>query len=386
MCINSRKQDLLWYVALGELSKPYIAATIHCREDVRWLQTCGWDAILYTQADGEFKTPECVKEVAVCRNRPIVFRFFFELLLVLRLLVARRKPAFVMFRGTGTYLIALALRLMGIPYGVEFCGPPSSFVRARTWHDWGYPLTREQLRHARVIIALTQELADLAAKIASPRAVIAVTGVGVNCRDYRIASESGSPHHDGPVLAFLGTIYADRGLGRTLDAVAELHRRGVRARLVVVGDGSDRMRAEQRAADLGLADAVEFKGWVAPENVPEALAECDLLVAMYEHALHLTLGGINPMKVWTSLAVGKPVLLHNPGKYDTYQDVPGIFSCPQTAPTDIADRVVEVWSSCGRDELAAAGMAGRRYVAENVTWLAHVRVIDQSIRQALQSA
>jgi len=370
----------LWYVALGDLSRPYIAATIHCREDVRGLRKCGWDATLYSQADGPVNSPADVPETVVCKNRPIVFRVVFEILMIFRLLFSRRKPDFVLFRLTGTLLFGMVLWLMRVPFGVELCGPPACFLKQRLRRPWGYLSSRFFLKHASVIVTLMREMAPLAGKIKHPDSVVVVTGVGVNSEDYQLA---GAPNEsaDGPVLGFLGTVYADRGLDWTLQAVSQLRARGLHARLVIVGDGAYRQEAEKIADGLDIGDHVDFKGWVLPENVSEALSPCDLMVAIYRHTPSLTIGGINPMKVWTSLAVGKPVLLHNPGSSDSYCRIPGVLCCPRTDPSDLADRIDDIWRTEGRSGLIRAGLSGRDYVAREVTWLGHAKRIDEAIRR-----
>lgn len=372
----------LWYVALGNLGKPFIAATIHCREDVRGLRRCGWDATLYSQADQPISTPEGVKESVVCKNRPLIYRLIFELAMCLKLL-SRAKPDFVMMRGTRLVLFTLALRLTGVPYGLELCGPPQCFLgKGGFLGNWG---DRYLIRHAAVFICLTRELEELVLPLKRPDAAVAVTGVGVNSETYQVARSQTPNTFEGPVLGFLGTLYADRGLGCLIDGVAELDRLGVKAKLLVVGDGPYRAQAEQKAKDMNLGDRIVFKGWVCPDKVADALAECDLTVALYEREIALTVGGINPMKVWTSLAVGKPILLYNPGKFDAYASVPGIFVCPQARPAEVAELVAQTWSRLGRKGLAQAGIAGRKYVEQNVTWLSHAQVIDRTIRQAIHT-
>jgi len=375
----------LWYVSLGNLSKPFIAATIHCREDVRGLRKCGWDATLYTQADGPVSSSDDVDEVVVCKNRPAIYRIVFEVALVIRLILTRQRPDFVLFRGAGLLLLGLALWLGGVPFGIELPGPPQCLLNGRDFWRRGYWASRFLLKHACAVIVLTEELADLASEIKAPKAIVTVTGVGVNADDYRVAVAARESQHEGPVVGFLGTIHLDRGLNLTLDVVAELNKQNVRAMLVVVGDGAGRGQAEEKAAALGISQKTVFKGYVQPDDVSEALGECDLIMALYEHSQYLTVGGINPMKVWTSLAIGKPILLHNPGKFDAYSGIPGIFSCPPTDPVGVAELVAELWRSHGPHGLAQAGLAGRQYITQNVTWLDHAKMIDKTIGQALQS-
>jgi glycosyltransferase involved in cell wall biosynthesis len=287
-----------------------------------------------------------------------------------------------MFRGTGLLLISLVLALLRIPFGLELCGPPQCFLK-KSHSLLRYPGDVFMLRNASVIIALTRELAELASEIKKADAVVSVTGVGVNSEDYQVIASAGETNSDGPVLGFLGTLYADRGLGNAIESVAELNKCGIKARLVVVGDGPYRGEAEQLTARLGIGSQVDFKGWIKPDKVSGILADCDLMLALYERSPEMTVGGINPMKVWTSLATGKANLLYNPGKFDAYSGVPGIFTCPNTVPADVAKLVADLWKRLGKKGFIQAGLEGRKYIEEKVTWLEHTRVIDQTIRQMI---
>jgi glycogen(starch) synthase len=72
---------------------------------------------------------------------------------------------------------------------------------------------------------------------------------------------------DPPVVVCLGRLVQDKGFDVALDALAHVVQRFPAARLVVAGDGPEREALSQRAVRLGLQDAVEFAGWVAPEQV-----------------------------------------------------------------------------------------------------------------------
>lgn len=71
---------------------------------------------------------------------------------------------------------------------------------------------------------------------------------------------------DGPVLiGFLAEIRPKKGLDVLLQAVALLHRRGLDVRLAVGGDGDLEAQAV-RARELGIAEIVEWRGWVSDKN------------------------------------------------------------------------------------------------------------------------
>ncbi|MEY9856021.1 glycosyltransferase involved in cell wall biosynthesis [Catenulispora sp. GAS73] len=77
--------------------------------------------------------------------------------------------------------------------------------------------------------------------------------------------------------AYVGRLSPLKGADVLLEAFGILARTQPKARLVVVGDGPDRARLEERAADLVAAGTVEFRGWLAPAQVAECLGGSALL-------------------------------------------------------------------------------------------------------------
>ena len=68
--------------------------------------------------------------------------------------------------------------------------------------------------------------------------------------------------HAPPVFAYVGRLVSEKGLPLLLDAAATLAREGRAFRLQFIGDGQERMRLEQHARNTGLADIVQFTGFL----------------------------------------------------------------------------------------------------------------------------
>lgn len=111
-----------------------------------------------------------------------------------------------------------------------------------------------------------------------------------------------------PVIGFVGTLKPWHGVDVLVDAMADLARRGRRARLLVVGDGPERAALQERADALGI-DA-EFTGAVAPEHMPTLLTHLDVGVAPYRAADDY----FSPLKVCEYLAAGVPVVASDVGQ------------------------------------------------------------------------
>jgi len=139
-----------------------------------------------------------------------------------------------------------------------------------------------------------------------PRATIETIPNGVDAAAFSV--EPASPRH----LLYVGRLEIQhKGCDLLLDCVARA-RATLAARssrmptLVVVGDGPDRAELERRAAGLGLADAVEFRGRVDGEAKYRlmAAAHAVLMPSRYE-----TFG----LVAVEALAAGAPVIAFDVG-------------------------------------------------------------------------
>jgi glycosyltransferase involved in cell wall biosynthesis len=92
---------------------------------------------------------------------------------------------------------------------------------------------------------------------------ITVIPNGVDTEHY--APDPHLPDFETPTLLYLGRLKRYKGVEYGIRALARLRDAGRSVRFVVVGRGDDRARLEALANDLGVADAVEFPGFVSDE-------------------------------------------------------------------------------------------------------------------------
>jgi phosphatidylinositol alpha 1,6-mannosyltransferase len=128
-----------------------------------------------------------------------------------------------------------------------------------------------------------------------------------------------------PVIGFVGRLVLEKGLDTVAAAVAELKRRGVPHRLVVVGDGPARERFQAMAPDA------LFTGFLDGTNLARAYASMDMLL---NPSTTETFGNINLEAMASGLAVvaarasgneclvtdGATGALVTPGDIDGYAD------------------------------------------------------------------
>lgn len=84
---------------------------------------------------------------------------------------------------------------------------------------------------------------------------------------------------DAPLLLCLGRLDQAKGFDLALNAFSSVVARFPQARLVMAGDGPERLELKRLTTKLGLSDVVDFAGWVAPDAV-QALMNTATVVVM----------------------------------------------------------------------------------------------------------
>ncbi len=140
-------------------------------------------------------------------------------------------------------------------------------------------LLTQMLRSADAVAAVSQAMLDDVRSLApdvTPRTSLVYNGLALpELQPTPLTAAAFAA----PRLLCLGRVVVEKGFDVALAAFARLAPRYPTARLTVAGDGPARADLERQVAALGLADRVEFTGWVLPEDVP-ALIDAATVVVM----------------------------------------------------------------------------------------------------------
>ena len=157
------------------------------------------------------------------------------------------------------------------------------------------------------LIAVSPEVRDeLVALHVAPRERFSVVRLGIELEP-RVRFDGDPPEvrrrHGIPegkfVVGWFGRMTAVKRTDDLLTMLAGVRERGVDALLLLVGDGDDRERLEQRAHDLGLARSCLFLGY--QKDVAPWYAICDAVVLT-------SASEGTPVTIIEALAAGRPVV------------------------------------------------------------------------------
>ncbi|HTG37457.1 glycosyltransferase family 1 protein [Sphingomonas sp.] len=175
---------------------------------------------------------------------------------------------------------------------------------------------------------------------------------------------------DEVAVGFLGRLVLEKGLGIFAQVIAELRRRGVRHKVLVIGEGPARAWFAER-----VPDAV-FTGFQSGDDLGRAVAGMDVF---FMPSVTETFGNVTT----EAMAAGVPVVAARAtGAIDLVEDGVTGFLVPPTdvaAYADAIQRLVE--DSALRQRAGAAGhRAARRYVwdtANQAVLDAYLTLLDQ---------
>jgi colanic acid biosynthesis glycosyl transferase WcaI len=165
------------------------------------------------------------------------------------------------------------------------------------------------------------------------------------------------------VVLFGGNIGLVQGLDSVIDAAALLPDDSTR--IVIVGDGTDLSRLQERAATLGLQRRVQFLGRQASELMPSLFAGADALLVHLKKSPLSRL--VIPTKTMAYLASGRPIIMAMEGAAADLVSAAGAgIAVPSEHPASLVE-AIETMRRMPEGERAAMGARGAEHLATNFT-------------------
>jgi colanic acid/amylovoran biosynthesis glycosyltransferase len=132
--------------------------------------------------------------------------------------------------------------------------------------------------YAGAFLAASSELAELIIAAGCPPGKVQVHRLGIDLE--RFAPEARDDRAEGaPLVLMVGRFVEKKGHEYGIRALAMAHRAGLRARMVIAGDGPLRAEYERLIAELGLGGKVELPGALPHDRIRALLAEADVFLA-----------------------------------------------------------------------------------------------------------
>lgn len=166
--------------------------------------------------------------------------------------------------------------------------------------------------------------------------------------------EAGIPD-DAPVVGIVAALRPEKNHTLFLQTAANVLKRVPSAQFVIAGDGEEREKLEQRAAELGITPSVHFLG--STQDVPGVLSMIDVFGLSSDNEA-------SPVSILEALSCRRPVVATNVGSInETVLDGQTGFLVPAGETEPMADRWVELLNTPAlREQL---GRNGRKHVEAN---------------------
>jgi glycosyltransferase involved in cell wall biosynthesis len=260
---------------------------------------------------------------------------------------------------------------------------------ARRWGvrrpGWGWLLERfgenPLLRSADLVLAVSDEVAAQVRERGVPPERILVTPNGVDIHVFtpEADGESVRRRHDLAdrfVVGWIGGFHKFHGLDLAIEVAASLQETIPELTLLLVGDGVERHRLEERVADLGL-DNVVFTGTVGHSEIPAHIGAMDvaLVLSPGDGRFHYS-----PLKLREYMACARPVVASRAGELAAFitEGADGLLVEPGSVE-ELASAVRTLHDS---PELRASlGAAGRDKMVREGSWERQVERTYEKLAQ-----
>jgi L-malate glycosyltransferase len=223
-------------------------------------------------------------------------------------------------------------------------------------------LARYALKRADLICSTSKFMADKTRELIKPARLIEHVPFGIDCQLFRPAEQKRQGHNAEQFrIGFVKAFSSEYGPDFMVKAMPIICRDVPNARLIMVGSGVMKDELRRLASKLGMADRIEFAGFVPNERVPEIMQTFDVLV--HPSTVSESFGVV----LLEAQACGVPVVATRVGGVpEVCVDQKTGFLVPPGDPEALAEKIITLAKD---SELRKQmGMEARKFVLENYQW------------------
>ena len=292
----------------------------------------------------------------VLRLSPLLYRD--ELRCIVK--TFERKPADLMhvyFGHTGVHLLPF-IKGWDKPVVVSFHGMD---IQPRP-HQPGYDdMMRELLQTVPLVLARSESLFDALEKWGCPRGKMRLNRTGIPLDAFPLVKRT-VPEEGRWQFVQACRLIAKKGLKSALQAFAMFHGFQPNARFVIAGDGPMKDSLLDLARELGVANAVELRGFLDQAALAKLYAESHVFVHPSEMTSDQNQEGV-PNSMLEAMATGLPVLATRHGGIpEAVTDGASGLLCPERDPQSLMEAMFRFTEH--PENLATMGEEAARSVRE----------------------
>ena len=237
----------------------------------------------------------------VMRRAPVYYRG--ELQVLIKTL--RRRPADMMhiyFGHTGVHLLPF-IQEWEKPCIVSFHGMD---IQTRPQQEGYDTAMQEMLEAVALVLARSRSLMERLAELGCPREKLRLNRTGIPVEQFRFQQRP-LPADGSWRFIQASRLIPKKGLRTALRAFAKFQRDSPQARFVIAGDGPMKEEIRALAAGLGVAEAVELRGFVSQHELADLFKHAHVFLHPSELTSDQNQEGV-PNSMLEAMATGLAVL------------------------------------------------------------------------------
>jgi glycosyltransferase involved in cell wall biosynthesis len=176
-----------------------------------------------------------------------------------------------------------------------------------------------------------------------------------------------------PTIIYVGTMVKNRELDFLLRVIAKVKEKKQNVKLLMVGDGDDRLRLEELSNSLGIEDNVIFAGQILRSQVPEFIASANVGVSPIPPVPIFKVGSAT--KIVEYMAMGKPVIGNDIADQKEVINNSGGGICTRYDEDEFADAIIELFGD--PQKAKEMGVKGHEWVVKNRSYENMAREVEE---------